>query len=156
MLNQVTLETAHDRIIERNAINHMVADIVPDGQAVALNQFSACDYIIADRTAARYAVEVKVRKDNYHWMKQQYPEGIFLRQKKIEDLLTIADLLRIEPIVLFAFENGEGDLRYYFPKRAASLRYHVPPPRRNGRNAPGDTAPVAYLNWSELSVGVPC
>lgn len=141
----VTLETASDRKTEKLAIDRFLDEHYANAYSIRFPQFAFCDYLVAERDSALLAVEVKVRKETPLQL-QQYG-GLWLRWKKYEELCSFEKMSNIQTIVLFAFENGEGEFRYCHPASLENPKRIIPKPRRNGRDAPGDFEPVIELDW---------
>lgn len=142
----VTLETASDRKTEWTALRRFLDDHYPTAYAIRFPQFAFCDYLVVNEDdEIILAVEVKVRKETPLQL-QQYG-GLWLRWKKYEELCTFEKMANIRSIVLFSFENGDGDFRYCHPSSLENPQKIIPKPRRNGRDAPGDFEPVIELDW---------
>lgn len=108
--------------------------------------FSFCDYIFCRGDDVVMAVEVKVRKESMLQIKQ-YPEGLWFRLDKYQKMKAFAEASTVKTFTVFAFDNGVGDLRFCEPSTLTRINPFIPKPRLNGRDAPGDDAPVIGLDW---------
>lgn len=141
-----TLHTEKDIRTEEIVINRVVELLGGETKWYRFPPFSFCDYILCSGEDVVMAVEVKVRKESMLELKQ-YPEGLWLRLDKYEKLKAFAESSTVKTIIVFAFNNGEGDLRFCEPQTLTHIKPFTPKPRLNGRDAPGDFAPVIGLDW---------
>ena len=142
----VTLQTDKDAVVEEIVIGRVLDLIGGNAIACRFPAFSFCDYIVCQDDDVLMAVEVKVRKESMLALKQ-YPEGLWLRYDKYQKLKAFAESSNVPTIIVFAFDNGEGDLRFCEPSMLEQVKPFTPKPRLNGRDAPGDFAPVIGLDW---------
>lgn len=140
------LHTQSD-VRQEEVVIQRILDLLDSGAvAYRFPPFSFCDYIVCKGDEVIMAVEIKVRKESMLALKQ-YPEGLWLRLDKYEKLKAFAEASTVKTIVVFAFDNGLGDIRYCEPTELGQIKPFIPKPRLNGRDAPGDDAPVIGLDW---------
>jgi hypothetical protein len=73
--------------------------------------------------------------------------GLLLKHRKIDEMRLLISTTRLPATVVFAFENGEGEL---YGCRIESLpNKPLQYTGRRDRNLATDEEPVALLNWPE-------
>lgn len=97
-----------------------------------------------------YYRDLKIRKEALSDMEDRYSSGIIYRVRKVKRL---ASLTRAgsPASVIFAFENGTGDIRSALTKDLLTLQPNKEGwQRANGRNHSSDHDPVVLVPWSML------
>jgi hypothetical protein len=110
-------------------------------------QLSCVDYMLARNGQARALIEIKSRKGTADSVRAF--GGLILKERKHEELAAIARLMRLRAVVVFAFENGYGDLYSYDTDNTEGLIATVPPRRNNFRGLPCDEELVFMLDWDD-------
>jgi hypothetical protein len=149
----VTLETEKDRILERYVMERIVKHLGPPHQALRMPKYSIVDYAISNGDAVTSQFELKVRKESMTQVRSY--GGLMLKHRKIADMQKIAELTRIPTIILFAFDQGKGELLFTQPHQIIDLPPEDPPRRRNYRGLATDEEPVVYIDWDLHLKAVP-
>jgi hypothetical protein len=140
------LETSKDEKAERVSIRRLLG-LASHYQALKMPQLSCVDYILTKNGQAKALIEIKSRKSTAESVRAF--GGLILKERKHEELAAIAKLLRLRAVVLFAFENGYGDLYSYDTENKEGLVATVPPRRNNYRGLPCDEELVFMLDWDQ-------
>lgn len=117
----------------------------PDTQAFRTPQYSVVDYVITRGHQVRSMLELKIRKEPLTKVKSY--GGLMLKHRKIVELSALQDAMRAEVWVVFAFDNGTGEVLAAKPAQLLDLPLEDPPRRRNYRGLATDEEPVCYLDW---------
>ena len=141
----VTLETEWDRHYEEKFMRRYMS-VLPEGMRYfRMPQYSVVDYMIARNYEVRYMMELKIRKETVEKVKSY--GGLMLKHRKIVELNALQDAAKTEIWIVFAFDNGEGEVLVTRPNTILDLPLEAPPRRRNYRGLATDEDPVCYLDW---------
>lgn len=143
----VTLETEWDRYHEDKFMRRFLSIMPVDITYFRMPQYSVCDYVVTNNTEVRYFMELKIRKETAEQVMSY--GGLMLKHKKIVELANLADSTKSDVWVVWAFNNGEGDVYAARPKNLLHLPLEDPPRRRNYRGLATDEEPVCYLDWNK-------
>lgn len=141
----VTLETEADRAGEQHVIERILGRIGPDFRSIRFPAFSLLDYAIINQHTTVLMLEIKVRKESRQQI-QSYG-GLMLKHRKISELAALQEALKTPVFVVFAFDNGRGEILATTPSDLTDLPGEAPPRRRNFRGLAADEEPVVYLDW---------
>jgi len=141
----VTLETEKDREFEEAFMQRYMLNLPDDMEFFRMPQFSVVDYILTRGDVVRYMLELKIRKETLAKVKSY--GGLMLKHRKIVELNTLQDAAKTEIGIVFAFDNGKGEVLAAQPHKLLDLPLEDPPRRRNYRGLTTDEEPVCYLDW---------
>lgn len=141
----VTLETEWDRHYEEKFMRRYMSNLPDDMRYFRMPQFSVVDFVITRAYEVRYMLELKIRKETLE--KVQSYGGLMLKHRKIVELNTLQEAAKTEIWIVFAFNNGEGEVLAAKPNNLLDLPLEAPPRRRNYRGLATDEEPVCYLDW---------
>ena len=141
----VTLETEQDRIFEEKFMQRYMLNLPDDMEFYRMPQYSVVDYILTRADVVRYMLELKIRKEPLAKVKSY--GGLMLKHRKIVELNALQDAAKVEIWIVFAFDNGTGEVLAAQPHKLLDLPLEDPPRRRNYRGLATDEEPVCYLDW---------
>lgn len=142
----VTLETTADKILEDRVIERITSS--RSGMlSWQMPPFSVADYFVTVFGRPSAFLEIKVRKPTVQTVKGY--GGLMLKERKIQELSQLSDLLKLPAFVAFAFEQGEGEILLCDVARLRGLPSVQPPDRRNYRGLACDLDPVVMLDWDQ-------
>lgn len=143
------LETEEDRKRQRIVAQRIEAKSTLGTVLVDTEQFDSIDYIGLVDNQMRFLFEIKCRKESAEKI-QQYPEGLVVRPRTLQHCRDMAKEFNVRAFIVFAFENGLGELWMTEPARYGELPLHPQKPRRNYRGPLScDLEPMNYLSWTE-------
>ena len=141
----VKLETEWDRHYEEAFMRRFMSGAPDDHRCFRMPDYSVVDYVLTRGEAVRSFMELKIRKEPMEQVKGY--GGLMLKHRKITDLHELSEATKAEVWVVFAFDNGEGDVLAAKPHELIDLPLEDPPRRRNYRGLATDEEPVCYLDW---------
>lgn len=141
----VVLETALDRDVEQYTVQRLLQFYGPTAQFQRMPPMSFCDYVVTEDGRVVEFVEIKTRKEP-HWTVRSYG-GLILKQRKAEEIRTLAEMSGVVTNVVFAFGNGRGAYFQINALDTAHLEPVTPPRRRNYRGLACDEEAVYLLDW---------
>ena len=141
----VVLETEWDRHYEEAFMRRFMS-AAPEGHGCyRMPKFSIVDYVVTRGDSVRSMLELKIRKEPMEQVKGY--GGLMLKHRKITELAALAESAKTDVWVVFAFDNGTGDVLAAKPQHLTDLPLEDPPRRRNYRGLATDEEPVCYLDW---------
>jgi hypothetical protein len=143
-----TLETTSDKDLEAIATERYVNCFSVPLQVVHTLAFSNVDKLAIHNGHAVMAFEIKTRKQSAQQIRQ-YPEGLLIKARKVEEMQQIARLLNVTARIVFAFDNAHGEIWECQTEKLPELPQHTPKPRSNFRDLACDLDPVCYLQWEQ-------
>jgi len=131
--------------MEDFVIDRFLASQPAGVQAHRMPNYSMVDFAVTKDGRLWNFLELKIRKETVDKVKSY--GGLMLKHRKITDLHNLSELTHADIWVVFAFENGHGDVLATRPHTIMNLPLEDPPRRRNYRGLPTDDEPVCYLDW---------
>ena len=139
----IKLETEQDKHKEQLVIRRIFNDN-PEVQWIPCADYAAVDYIgVRDNQVVKVA-EIKTRKKPKHEV-MEYPGGLMLKRRKVNELVAIERILNVPAYVFFGFSNGTGHVIACRPNELDPQLDHSL--GRRDRNLATDLEPVVLLNW---------
>ena len=141
----VKLETEWDRHYEEAFMRRFMTDAPADHKHFRMPPYSVVDYVLTRGDTIRSFMELKIRKEPM--LQVQSYGGLMLKHRKITDLNDLREATKTEVWIVFAFDNGTGEVLAAKPENLLDLPLEDPPRRRNYRGLATDEEPVCYLDW---------
>ena len=142
----VILETDQDRNFEKTTIRRLLEISAYGSSAIQLPPLSVVDYLLVKEEKVTHAIEIKTRKETAEQVRSY--GGLMLKHRKVLELQQIKNLMQIHAVVVFAFENGQGEVHLCDVTTITGLEPQTPPRRRNYRGLACDEEPVVFLEWN--------
>ena len=143
-MSEVVLQTVTDEERERVVIRRI--ELATGWVGHRLGRFSRADYVMTSGGNVVCVLELKIRKESPEVVKRYGP--LWLKERKRDDLLQIAELLRVDVWVVFAFDNGAGPVGIVNARVDGPVV--IPARRRNFRDLATDQEPVIEVGWDQV------
>ena len=143
-MSEVVLQTVTDEERERVVIRRV--ELATGWAGHRLGRFSRADYVMTIGGNVVCVLELKIRKESPQTVKAYGP--LWLKERKRDDLLRIAELLRVDVWVVFAFNNGTGPVGIVNARVDGPVV--IPARRRNFRDLATDQEPVIEVGWDHV------
>lgn len=145
----VVLQTATDVAAEEHVIGRIREILGPQYMLVRYPDFAAVDYLMIRSGRVFGHLELKIRKEPLSTLTSNYPRGLMLKARKIDEARELETLTNAPYVVVYAFDNGAGDILVCPPTQMAPKTPQAPPPRKKARPyaAKADSEEVVYLQW---------
>ena len=143
-MSDVVLQTATDEERERVVIRRI--ELATGWAGHRLGRFSRADYVMTSGGNVVCVLELKIRKESPQTVRGYGP--LWLKERKRDDLLQIAELLRVDVWVVFAFNNGTGPMGIVNARVDGPVV--IPARRRNFRDLATDQEPVIEVGWDQV------
>lgn len=148
MSDFVRLETDDDKTRETMVLNRLNAISGNKLQIIETPVLSAMDAFISKQGVIRCAVDVKVRKPSAAKL-QTYSEGLWMKARKVSECVELENLLKFPMFLLFAFDNGHGEMWVAQPSLCTDLTPVAPRQRIRPRNLSCDDELIVHLDWKK-------